>query len=67
MDYGLALYSNYGKSWNKYLEAIYAWFKQDFIDNKPAFQGRRLGLKRHPPAKTGHSRTSRKGEKLAVI
>ena len=35
-------------NWDAYLETIYAWFKQDFIDSKPFFQGRRLGLKRHP-------------------
>jgi hypothetical protein len=34
--------------WNRYLDALYAWFTQDFIDSKPVFQGRRLGLKRHP-------------------
>lgn len=44
----LVLFSDYGGDWNAYVEAIYAWFKQDFIDNKPVFQGRRLGLKRHP-------------------
>lgn len=41
-------FSDYGGNWNAYLEAIYAWFKQDFIDSKPVFQRRRLGLKRHP-------------------
>jgi hypothetical protein len=44
----LVLFSAYDGDWNRYLEAIYAWFKQDFIDSKPLFQGRRLGLKRHP-------------------
>lgn len=46
----LVLFSDYDGDWNRYLEAIYTWFKQDFIDNKPLFQGRRLGLKRHPMA-----------------
>ena len=32
------------------MDAIYAYFKQDFIDSKPVFRGRRLGLKRHPLA-----------------
>ena len=40
--------TDYNGEWNTFLEALYAWFKQDFIDNKPTFQGRRLGLKRHP-------------------
>jgi hypothetical protein len=46
----LVLFSDYGNDWNAYLNALYAWFKQDFIDSKPSFQGRRLGLKRHPIA-----------------
>ena len=44
----LVLFSDFGGDWNSYLEAIYTFFKQDFIDRKPVFQGRRLGLKRHP-------------------
>ena len=44
----LVLFSQYGGDWQAYLEALYAWFKQDFIDSKPVFQGRRLGLKRLP-------------------
>ena len=44
----LVLLGDYGGNWDAYLDAIYAWFKQDFIDNKPTFRGRRLGLKRHP-------------------
>lgn len=44
----LVLFSDYGGNWDAYLDAIYEWFKRDFIDSKPVFQGRRLGLKRHP-------------------
>lgn len=44
----LVLLSDYGGHWDAYLDAIYEWFKQDFIVSKPVFQGRRLGLKRHP-------------------
>lgn len=44
----LVLFSDYSGNWDAYLDAIYEWFKQDFIDSKPVFQGRRLGLKRHP-------------------
>ena len=46
----LVLLSDYGGNLDAYLDAIYDWFKQDFIDSKPMFQGRRLGLKRHPMA-----------------
>ncbi|MBN2107589.1 MAG: hypothetical protein JW832_09180 [Deltaproteobacteria bacterium] len=47
----LVLFSDYGGDWDTYLDALYAWFKQDFIDSKPVFQGRRLGLKRIPISK----------------
>ncbi len=40
--------NNFNGDWNAYLDAIYTHFKQDFVDSKPVFQGRRLGLKRHP-------------------
>ncbi len=44
----LVYFTDYDGDWNRYLDALYAFFKQDFIDSKPLFQGRRLGLKRHP-------------------
>ena len=44
----LVLFNDFGGNWETYMEAIYSFFKQDFIDNKPVFQGRRLGLKRLP-------------------
>lgn len=44
----LILLGDHGGDWNRYVEAIYAHFKADFVDAKPAFRGRRLGLKKHP-------------------
>lgn len=44
----LVLFNDYGGDWQSYLDAIYDYFRQDFVDSKPVFQGRRLGLKRHP-------------------
>lgn len=41
-------FSKYDGDWNKYLEALYIFFKNDFIKSKPSFRGRRLGLKKHP-------------------
>lgn len=40
--------SDYEDDWERYLEALYTSFKQDFIDSRPLFKGRKLGLKRHP-------------------
>ena len=44
----LVLLEDYGGEWNRYVEKVYEYFKQDFVDHKPVFRGRRLGLKRHP-------------------
>ncbi len=41
-------FSSCGGSWDRYLEVIYAAFREDFVNSKPLFRGRRLGLKRHP-------------------
>lgn len=40
--------SDYGGNWDRYLAAIYAQFKADFLDRTPSFRGTQLGLKRHP-------------------
>ena len=47
----LVLFSDYDGDWERYLDALYDWFKRDFVDSQPVFQGRRLGLKRHPLSK----------------
>ncbi|WP_462325872.1 hypothetical protein [Desulfoplanes sp.] len=44
----LVLFNDYRGNWEAYLDALYTWFKKDFVDSKPTFQGKRLGLKRHP-------------------
>ncbi|MDH3974041.1 MAG: hypothetical protein OEV42_07165 [Deltaproteobacteria bacterium] len=44
----LVSFSDYGGDWHKYLDALYKYFKADFIDRKPVYEGRRLGLKRRP-------------------
>ncbi|MCG7948699.1 MAG: hypothetical protein N0C84_20375 [Candidatus Thiodiazotropha taylori] len=44
----LVLFGEYNGHWDAYLDAIYEFFRQDFVNDKPYFQGRRLGLKRHP-------------------
>ena len=44
----LVLLNDHGGDWAAYVEALYAHFRQDFVDSQPLFRGRRLGLKRHP-------------------
>ena len=40
--------NQYGGNFQEYIEAIYKYFKEDFIEKQPSFRGQRLGLKRHP-------------------
>ncbi|MGL5981568.1 MAG: hypothetical protein ACRCZY_11990 [Phocaeicola sp.] len=40
--------SQFDNDYPTFLEAVYALFKRDFVDNKPVFRGIRLGLKKHP-------------------
>ncbi len=44
----LVLLGNYGGDWHRYLNALYDFFRRDFIESKPTFEGRRVGMKRHP-------------------
>jgi hypothetical protein len=44
----LVLFREYGGDWVAYLDALYKYFKHDFVENRPRFEGRPLGLKRHP-------------------
>ena len=46
----LVLFEDFKGNWDAYLDTIYMYFKQDFVESRPVFQGRRLGLKRHPLA-----------------
>ncbi len=40
--------SGFGGDFYAYYEAVYEIFKNDFVINKPIFQGKRLALKAHP-------------------
>ncbi|WP_133012423.1 hypothetical protein [Marinomonas flavescens] len=44
----LVLLKDHDNERDRYLEAVYAFFEQDFVLSKPVFRGTRLGLKRHP-------------------
>ena len=44
----LVCMSDYGGDFTNYIEAVYAYFKKDFIESAPAFRSRRIGLKRLP-------------------
>jgi hypothetical protein len=39
---------HFGGDFNKYNAAVYGVFKEDFVINKPAFEGKKLRLKAHP-------------------
>lgn len=44
----LVLLSNYKGDYAAYLEAVYAYFKLDLVDESVYFQGNRIALKKHP-------------------
>jgi hypothetical protein len=44
----LVLLHDYGGNWERYLTALYRYFKADFIDTKPIFDRRQLAIKSHP-------------------
>jgi hypothetical protein len=44
----LVLFDDYNGNWEKYLDALYAFFKADFIDSTPVYMGKRLNHKRYP-------------------
>ncbi len=44
----LLLLNSYAGDFEAYLNAVYRIFFVDFVDSKPTFEGRRLGLKKHP-------------------
>jgi len=44
----LILLEEFDGDWDSYLEEVYNCFAIDFVDDKPAFEGVRLGLKKHP-------------------
>ncbi|MBT4132242.1 MAG: hypothetical protein HN929_03835 [Chloroflexi bacterium] len=44
----LVLFADYSGDWDAYLDAVYAFFWADFVEDKPIFQGSRLGLKKYP-------------------
>jgi len=44
----LVVLSDYDGDWQRYLEAIYECFRQDFILSTPTYPHKRFALKRHP-------------------
>ena len=48
---GLITLPEYNGNWDAYLAATYAAFSVDFLGVRPDFEGKRMGLKRHPIAR----------------
>jgi hypothetical protein len=44
----LVMLQDYGGNWGCYVEALYQFFKSDFVDSHPTFKGTKLALKRLP-------------------
>lgn len=44
----LVLLESFEGNWDRYIEAVYQYFKKDFVDSRPLFRKKRMGLKKHP-------------------
>jgi len=44
----LVLFEDYANNWEKYLEAVYSFYKQDFLDSRPIYRGTPVGVKKLP-------------------
>lgn len=44
----LVLLTEYGNDWKKYLDAIYGFYKKDFLDTRPRYKCVPVGIKRYP-------------------
>jgi len=47
----LVLLNDYEGNWDTYLNVLYGFFKKDFIDEKTKYEGKKIGLKKHPVEK----------------
>lgn len=45
---GLVLLASFGGNWEEYLNALYHYYTQDFLESETYYEGRRLGIKRLP-------------------
>jgi len=44
----LVLLSDHGGNWNGYVSALYRYYRQDFENSRPTFDGVNVGTKRYP-------------------
>ena len=44
----LVLFNDYGGNWNRYVEALYGYYRQDFVSSSLSFRGIRVARKRRP-------------------
>jgi hypothetical protein len=44
----LILISDHEGNWDKYLNALYQFFRRDFIESQPQFRGTTVGITKHP-------------------
>jgi hypothetical protein len=44
----LVLFQDHHGNWERYVEVLYRYFKQDFVDNTASLRGTRVAVKRNP-------------------
>lgn len=45
---GLIELNDYGGNWREYIEVVYQFFVEQFVDNQPLYKGMTVAFKRHP-------------------
>lgn len=44
---GLVLMSDYGNNWNRYVDVLYSFYRQDFARDKTHYYGKKLSVKKY--------------------
>ena len=45
---GLVLFSDYKGDWDRYVDVLYQYFRTDFVESKPKYQGKNVVLSHQP-------------------
>ena len=45
---GLVLFGDSGGNWDRYVDTLYGFFRKDFLDDVPEYQGTRVAVKQLP-------------------
>lgn len=44
----LVFLESYNGNWDEYIRAVYEFFRKDFVEDKPVYEGKKISVKRYP-------------------